>query len=93
MPFICNKEIEQTGVQVTYWHEAELVYNMVAGKVVFTIKGYVSKEAYEAGKEAIASKFFEIEEGQNPQLAQAGKAFLLNYVRSLPDFEGSEDII
>lgn len=92
MPFLCNKEIEETGVEVNYWHEAELVYNMKAGTVVFTVEGYVSEEAYAEGKKPIASKFFEIPEGTQPELAAAGKAFLLGYVRALPDFEGSEDV-
>jgi hypothetical protein len=91
MPFLCDKEIEETGVVVGYWHEAELVYNMKTGVVVFTVEGYVNQDAYEAGKKPLVSKFFEIPEGTQPELAAAGKSFLLGYVRALPDFEGSED--
>jgi len=89
MPFLCDKEIEETGVVVGYWHEAELVYNMKTGIVVFTVEGYVNEEAYSGGKKPVVSKFYEIPEGLQPQLAAAGKAFLLNYVKSLPEFEGA----
>ena len=65
---------------------------MKSGYVVFTVEGYVNKEAHDSGKQPVLSKFFEIPEGSQPQLAAAGKAFLLGYVRALPIFEGSEDV-
>jgi hypothetical protein len=89
MPFLCNKEIEETGVEVNYWHEAELVYNMKTGIVVFTVEGFVNEEAYNEGKKPVVSKFYEIPEGTQPELAAAGKAFLINYVKNLPEFEGA----
>lgn len=92
MPFLCDVTVEETGVVVGYWQEIELVYNMKSGYVVFTINGYVDQAAYEAGKQPVVSKFFEIPEGTQPELAAAGKAFLLSYVRALPEFEGSEDV-
>lgn len=92
MPFLCDVTLEETNVVAGYWHEAELVYNMKSGYVVFTINGYVDQAAYEAGKQPVISKYFEIPEGTQPQLAAAGKAFLLGYVRALPEFDGSQDI-
>lgn len=93
MPFLCDYTIENNGVAVGYWHEKELVYNMKTGIVVFTIDGYVNKQAYDDGLDPVLSKFYEIPEGTQPQLAAAGNAFLLGYIRSLPEFEGSEDVI
>ena len=92
MPFLCDVTVEETGVVVGYWQETELVYNMKSGYVVFTINGYVDQAAYESGKQPVVSKLFEITEGTQPELAAAGKAFLLSYVRALPEFEGSEDV-
>ena len=92
MPFKCEVVIPETGVTVEHWVESELVYNMKTGIVVFTVEGYFNKAAYDAGKQKVISKFFEIPEGTQPQLAAAGKAFLLGYVRALPEFEGSEDL-
>ncbi|MBK7380558.1 MAG: hypothetical protein IPJ03_16505 [Ignavibacteriales bacterium] len=92
MPFLCDVTVPETGVVVGYWHESELVYNMKVGKVSFTISGYVNEAAYVAGKFPVVSKSFEISEGSQPQLATTGKAFLLGYVRALPEFEGSEDV-
>lgn len=89
MPFTCDFENEETGATVNYWQESELVYNMKTGKVIFTVEGYVDEAAYAAGKKPVLSKFYEIAEGSQPQLAAAGKAFLLNYVKSLPEFEGA----
>jgi hypothetical protein len=91
MPFKCIITNENNGVTIEHWVESELVYNMEKGIVVFTVNGYLSKAAYDAGKQPILSKFFEIPEGTQPELAAAGKAFLLNYVRALPEFTGSED--
>ncbi len=92
MPFLCDVTVPETGVVVGYWHESELVYNMKVGKVSFTISGYVNEAAYVAGKFPVVSKSFEISESSQPQLVAAGKAFVLGYVRALPEFEGSQDI-
>jgi hypothetical protein len=37
------------------------------------------------------SLVYDIPEGTQPELAQAGKAFLLGYIRALPEFAGSEN--
>jgi len=92
MPFKCEYVIPETGVQIEHWQEAELVYNMKTGYVVFTLEGYFNKAAYDNGLQPVITKFYEIPEGSQPQLAAAGKSFLLGYVRALPEFERSEDV-
>jgi hypothetical protein len=83
--------IEDTGVSGEYWHEMGLMYDMIKGIVVFTYGCWINKTAFDAGKKPIETKWKEIPEGTNPQLATAGKAFLEGYVRALPEFSGSED--
>lgn len=92
MPFKFQYTIPETGVVVEHWQESELIYDMEKGIVVFTLKAYVNKEAHQEGKKPVLSRFYEIPEGSNPELAAGGKTFLLNTVRALPEFEGSEDV-
>lgn len=92
MPFKCEYIIPETGVKIEHWQESELVYNMKKGYVVFTLEGYFNKDSYENGLQPVITKFYEIPEGSQPQLVSAGKAFLLGYVRALPEFERSEDV-
>ena len=92
MGFKLQHTIESTGVVGEYWHESNLAYNMIRGIVVFTIGLWVDKAAFDLGKAPIKVIDFEISEGTQPQLATAGKAFLLGYVRALPEFQESEDV-
>lgn len=91
MGFKLSYTIPETGVTGEYWHEMSLVYDMIKGVVTFTIGLWVDKAAFDAKKSPIVTKFYDIPEGTQPQLAGAGKAFLLGFIRALPEFAGSQD--
>jgi hypothetical protein len=92
MAFAKSHTISENGVTGNHWQELNLTYDMKKGIVTFIVGLYVNKAAYDAGKEPILTKFFDIPEGTNPELAAAGRSFLLGYVRALPEFEGSQDV-
>jgi hypothetical protein len=91
MGFKLQYVVPETAVVAEHWQEMSLVYDMIQGKVLFQIGLYVDKKAFEEGKQPILTRSFEIEEGTQPQLAAAGKAFLIGYVKSQSEFEGAED--
>ena len=92
MGFKLSYTIPETGVVGEHWQEMNLSYDMLRGIVIFTIGLWVNKAALDAGKSPIKVEDHPIGEGTQPQLAAAGKAFLLGYVRALPEFAGSEDV-
>lgn len=92
MGFKLSYTIQETGVVGEHWQEMNLTYDMLKGIVVFTIGLWVNKSALDAGKSPIKVMDFSIPEGTQPQLAAAGKSFLLGHIRALPEFAGSENV-
>lgn len=92
MAFTKSYTVQETSIEGNHWQELNLTYDMQKGIVTFIIGLYKDKAAYDAGKQPILTKYYDIPEGTNPELAAGGKAFLLNYVRALPEFEGSQDV-
>ena len=91
---IWHKDVtdEQTGLVVSYWTELELQYDMLRGLVFLRVGGFASLQAIADKKQPVLRREYLIPEGTNPELGQAGRAFLNQYARSQPEFVGSETV-
>lgn len=82
-------KLPDTGAFANYWCDSRLEYDILNGKVLLFVNGWVSKREKLAGSQPINQKVYEIPDSVNPQLGFAGKSFLSGYVKAQPEFSGS----
>lgn len=81
-----------TGSVGEFWEVIGISYNHRAQKSLLSVGCWVNKDAYDAEKHPMHEMSWEIPSGLAPQLSAGAVGFVTNYVRSLPEFEGSENI-
>ncbi len=87
------KQIEQveTGVVVGFWEVISVFYSHKNQISTLEVGGWVNKDAYDNGKQAVIIKSWHIPSGLAPELATGAVAFVSGYAKAQPEFEGWEN--
>lgn len=80
------------GAEASYWEVISINYDHKSQLSMLQIAGWVDGQAYEDGLEPLIVKNWEIPSGLAPQLAAGAIAFITNFAKSQPEFEGSTDV-
>lgn len=81
-----------TGAKAEYIEMIGINYNKRKELSELIVGVWVSKQEYDANLEPVLTIINVIPSGSAPELASGAYAFTMNYIKSLPEFEGAEEV-